>query len=159
MRFKKVITFVGIVIMVFSIGISADAAWYDFASQEGEPEVTDLAIGKYDLEDLPDILILQRNDLEGNVLEIKGRAEIDEGSIGAVMISFDGGKTWEKAEVDAAGSFIFNFTPEMEKEYTLFVKAVSTAGQASDYESDSFQFIVKRITAGEVCFLICLIII
>jgi len=138
-----------IVSLFVLFSMPAEASWYDFASEEGVPEISELRIGTRDLENLPDILTLSRDDLDGSKLIIRGRAEISEGKIGAVLVSLDGGENWEKASFDSGGAFIFEFVPDLDRDYKLAVKAVATTGKSSDYESDTFPVIVKSERASE----------
>ena len=103
-----------------------------------------LGVGKVDLEILPGMLAVSVDDLEGNKLVIRGRAEISGGKIGAVLISLDGGDTWKKANLDPNGAFNFEFRPDFGREYDLRVKAVATTGKSSGYENDAFPFMIER---------------
>ncbi len=125
------------------------AAWYDFASQKGVPEISELSFGKVELTYLPDIYQLGSDKLEGNALVIRGLAEISEGRIGVVMVSVDGGKKWDKAQLDSSGAFNYEFTPQFEREYDFRIKAIATTGKGSDPNAGAFLFIVTRINNTE----------
>ncbi|MBF0252660.1 MAG: hypothetical protein HQL29_02490 [Candidatus Omnitrophica bacterium] len=137
-------TFIAIIFVASVSCLCADAAWYNFASQEGVPEINELRVGPVSLESLPDLLVLSADDLEGGKLVFRGKADIYEGTIGAVFISFDGGENWEKVNFSNDGSFNYEFTPVTAQEYKVCIKAVATTGKTSDYESDIFPIMVSN---------------
>jgi hypothetical protein len=129
-------------LMVIGISDLSFGAWYDFGKQKGVPEINELRMGRIELESLPDLLSMTTDDLDGGVMIIRGLAEISEGKIGAVQVSFDGGTSWEKANLDANGLFNFEFRPDLDREYLFVIKAIATTGKSSEPEDATFPFII-----------------
>lgn len=90
---------------------------------------------------------------QGSVV-IRGRAEIGKGSIGAVELTLDAGKTWVKAELGDRGLFTYELKPEMQREYQFAVRALTTTGAATDAEEHSFKLVFSSESTGVPTFAI-----
>jgi len=121
----------------------AEAAWYDFARNENAPEIAQLQVAGREMEDLVELMVLYPDELKGGKLTVRGKAETTRGTIGAVLVSVDGGVNFEKAKVERSGAFIFEAAPVLEREYEFQVRALDTTGRSSDPKSGAFKFVVR----------------
>ncbi len=140
---KKALIICGFLIGLFCTS-QVMAAWFDFASQDGVPDIAELRIGNIEMESLPELLTVHKDELEAGSIIFRGLAEISQGKIGIVQLSFDGGNKWQNAEVGSSGLFNYEFKPQIGKEYQFRIKAIATTGKASDPEFGGFPFIVKQ---------------
>lgn len=126
----------------------AFAAWWEFGRNPSEPVVTELKFNKVDALRVEQKMLLGLDELErGGVLIVRGRAEIGKGTIGAVELTLDGGKTWFKAALDERGFFTHEFKPEPQREYGFAVRALTVTGASSDAEAHAFLLSVSNETA------------
>lgn len=126
------------------------AAWWEFGRAEGEPAITELKLNRVDVFRAEDLVVLSREDLDaGDMLTLRGRAEVGRGLIGLVEVSLDGGDTWKKATLGERGRFAFEFRPELEREYAFRIRAITTVGQKSDVEDHSFYLKVSAANVQE----------
>jgi len=124
------------------------AAWWEFGRNPGEPVVTELKFNKVDALRIEQKMQLGADELErGGVLIVRGRAEIGKGTIGAVELTLDGGKTWFKAALDERGFFTHEFKPEPQRDYGFAVRALTVTGASSDAEAHAFVLSVSSETA------------
>ncbi len=123
----------------------AQAAWWEFGRSDGEPVITDIKFNQIDVTRAEDTVVLTREDLQGGVLTLRGRAEVRKGLIGLVEVSLDGGQKWSRATVDERGAFTTDLRLDMERDYDFKVRAMSTTGQKTDEEDHSFRL---KITAN-----------
>ena len=128
----------------------AFAAWWEFGRNPSEPVVTELKFNKVDALRIEQKMLLGLDELErGGVLIVRGRAEIGKGTIGAVELTLDGGKTWFKAALDERGFFTHEFKPEPMRDYGFAVRALTVTGASSDAEAHAFVLTVSNETAVE----------
>jgi hypothetical protein len=120
----------------------AEAAWYDFARNESAPEIAELSVAGRQMEDLVELLAMFPDELKGGKVILRGRAATTRGSIGAVLVSVDGGANFEKAKLEKSGAFFFDFSPAPEREYELHIRAVDTTGRSSDPKAGAFKLAV-----------------
>ncbi|MBI5209625.1 MAG: hypothetical protein HY927_06575 [Elusimicrobia bacterium] len=121
----------------------AEAAWYDFARNESAPEIAELSVAGRQMEDLVELLALFPDELKGGKIVLRGRAATTRGSMGAVLVSVDGGANFEKAKLERSGAFFFDFSPTPEREHELQIRAVDTTGRSSDPKAGSFKLVVR----------------
>ncbi|MCF6289555.1 MAG: hypothetical protein L3J03_00910 [Desulfobacterales bacterium] len=131
--------YMGVMLLTATPG---EAKWWDFGRQDNTPEFTSIRFNSVSVENVDERITLAREDLVSGELIIRGQAELGQGVIGKVEISLDGGETWQKAVLGDRGMFTLEFKPELEREYDFRIKALSTAGKASDLEDHSFTFLV-----------------
>lgn len=127
----------------------AQAAWWEFGRNDNDPVITELKFNKVDALRAEDRLIIGRDELEADRITVRGRAEIGKGSIGAVELTLDGGKTWVKAVLGDRGIFTYAFAPEIQREYQFAVRALTTTGAASNAEEHAFKLTVSPETAAD----------
>jgi len=125
------------------------AAWYDFARNDSAPEIASLDVAGRQMEDLVEVLEVFPEELKGGKLVIRGKAETSRGKIGAVLVSVDGGKNFEKTKVSRGGVFIYSFSPVIDREYGFQVRALDTTGRSSDPKAGAFGIVVKPDTAKQ----------
>jgi hypothetical protein len=118
-------------------------------AEEGVPKITDLMIDGVEADLMTEVTRLNADDLDDRSIVISGRAEVPEGELESVFVSFDGGSSWNEVVVDPLGKFSVRFQPALDRIYEWSVKAVSTTGKVSDTADDVYVFIVKSITGEE----------
>ncbi|MBI5595136.1 MAG: hypothetical protein HY928_03500 [Elusimicrobia bacterium] len=120
----------------------ARSAWYDFAKNDSAPEVVELQVAGRQMENLVDVLEMFPDELKGGKLVVRGKASTTRGSIGAVLVSVDGGANFTKAQLERSGAFYFDFSPTIEREHEFQIRAVDTTGRASDPKAGGFKILV-----------------
>ncbi|MBU2487886.1 MAG: hypothetical protein KKA60_00690 [Proteobacteria bacterium] len=128
---------------------NASAAWWKFGKSDDLPDISDLKFNQVNVNDVEDHLTLGKDDLDQGRVVLRGRATLDQGKVGKVEVSLDGGKTWKKALLGDRGIFSFEFTPVLERPYAFVVRALSTTGKSSDVEDHTFDFTVSSRTNTE----------
>lgn len=129
---------------------SAAAQWWRFGTDAAEPVFTELLFNQVQALDAERVLELDRDDLDGNRLIVRGRVEIGEGRIGRVEASLDAGSSWVEIPFNERGLFAFEFTPEFERSYPFRIRALSTTGVSSNELDHVFDLIVARSSAQEM---------
>lgn len=128
---------------------SAQAAWWEFGRAENEPVITELKFNKVDAFRVEDRLTIGKDELEQGAVVIRGRAEIGKGTIGAVELTLDAGKTWTKAVLGDRGMFTFELKPELQQEYQFSVRALTTTGAMTDAEEHAFKLVFSSESAAD----------
>lgn len=123
--------------------VPARASWYDFAKNDAAPEIVELQVAGRQLENLVEVLAMFPDELKAGKLIVRGKASTTRGSIGAVLVSVDGGANFTKAKLERSGAFFFEFTPIVEREHEFQIRAVDTAGRASDPKAGGFKILVS----------------
>jgi hypothetical protein len=144
-RILRTVCMVWVFIAVSLLAVPAQAAWWEFGRSDGEPVITDLKFNQIDVTRAEDTVVLTREDLQGGVLTLRGRAEVRRGLIGLVEYSMDGGQKWIRSTVDERGAFTTDLRLDMERDYDFKVRAMSTTGQKTDEENHSFRL---KVTAA-----------
>ena len=72
------------------VAMQAPAAWWEFGRQDDEPVITDMKLNSVDAARLVDHLVLNRDDLVGGAITVRGRADVRTGRIGIVEYTLDG---------------------------------------------------------------------
>lgn len=121
---------------------TAQAAWWEFGRSAGEPYFSMLRFNNVDAEQRDDMLVLTRDDLIAGNVVIRGRAEVGRGEVGLVEISLDGGKTRANATLGERGMFVYEFAPQLDRQYTFQIRAISTTGVSTGAEEHDFKLLV-----------------
>ena len=103
-RILRTVCMVWVFIAVSLLAVPAQAAWWEFGRSDGEPVITDLKFNQIDVTRAEDTVVLTREDLQGGVLTLRGRAEVRRGLIGLVEYSMDGGQKWIRSTVGERGA-------------------------------------------------------
>jgi len=135
MKRISIIMFILISIVVGLAGTS-QAKWWIFGKSAGGIRIHYLYLNKVSFDNSvdPDITFFKGNLIDGS-LNIKGKASVSKGQIGSVQVTLDNKKTWQKAKLSQNGSFLFAFTPEIDKPYEILVKIIDTTGQTNDVDA------------------------
>lgn len=134
--------------LYFLLPLSAEAAWWEFGRSDGEPFISSLRFNNVDAEQRDDLLVLTRDDLVGGLVNIRGKAEARRGDVGLVEISLDGGKNWASAALGERGLFSYEFRPQLDREYPLQIRAISTSGVSTGPEEHDFKLLVTSADGG-----------
>jgi hypothetical protein len=98
----------------------------------GNPAVFDICIQGKNLNQIGSILRLTEKDLEEGRIIITGKAQTDLGSIEAVEVTLNEGKTFSTA--DGTDNWEFTFTPQDGKEYEVAARARDTTKSVSYFD-------------------------
>lgn len=128
--------------------LNAGAAWWEFGRSDGEPSISSLRFNNVDAEQRDDLLVLTRDDLVGGLVNVRGKAEVRRGDIGLVEISLDSGKNWASATLGERGLFSYEFRPQLDREYTFQIRAISTTGTSTGPEEHDFKLLVTSADGG-----------
>lgn len=135
--------------MALLVVFPAQSAWWEFGRSDGEPVITDIKFNQVDVSRAEDTVVLTKEDLQGGVLTLRGRAEVRRGIIGLVEFSLDGGQKWSKATIDERGAFTAELRLDLERDYDFRLHAITTTGQKSDVEDHSFLLKVSAANPQE----------
>ena len=112
---------------------SLEAKWWIFGGSEDEVGFDYLYVGNLSFDDVDTKAVLLTSSLKDNSLHVRGKARVGSASrIGAIKVSLDGAKTWEKAKFEKNGGFDFSFEPDLEKSYDIYVKVIDTSGKSNE---------------------------
>ncbi len=128
--------------LLLCLPLSAQAAWWEFGRSAGEPFFSMLRFNNVDAEQRDDMLVLTRDDLIAGNVVIRGRAEVARGEVGLVEVSLDGGKTWANTTLGERGMFVYEFAPQLDRQYPFQIRAISTTGVSTGPEEHDFKLLV-----------------
>lgn len=111
---------------------SLEAKWWIFGGGQDEIGFDYLYVGNLSFDDVDTEAILLKDSLDEGSLHVRGKARAGNGQIGAIRISLDGSKTWEKTSFEKDGGFDFSFEPDLEKSYDIYVKVIDTSGKSNE---------------------------
>lgn len=132
---KKILAFIFVFVGLAGFAADSEAKWWIFGQSEDEVATRYLYLNDISYDELGDKVTLYRELLPNGQATLKGRGQAGRNKVGAVQISLDNGATWQKADLAADGSFIYNFTPRLGETYPLSVKILDTAGKSNDVEA------------------------
>ncbi len=132
---KKMLAFFFLFVGLAGFAADSEAKWWIFGQSEDEVATRYLYLNDISYDELGDKVTLYRELLPNGQATLKGRGQAGRNKVGAVQISLDNGATWQKADLAADGSFIYNFTPRLGETYQLSVKILDTAGKSNDLEA------------------------
>jgi len=78
--------------------------------------------------------VLLKESLDKGYLHIRGKARTGQNPVGAITVSLDGAKTWQKAKFEKDGGFDFSFEPDFTQTYDIYAKVIDTAGKSNEIE-------------------------
>lgn len=142
---KHIIIFM--IMLIFLTSINAEAFWWLFGKSVDEVQLTYLYINKLSYDQSEDNITLFRDYLEDGLITIRGRAVINKGQIGSVMVSLDGKETWNSAEISDDGAFQYSFKPETGRTYEMYIEVMETAGRTNDVDQT-----YKAVTVSELSY-------
>lgn len=124
-------TFILIMLLVTTLFVAnkAEAKWWIFGQGNDEVNINYLYLNKTSYDESGKNVILYKDSLTNGNINITGKATVKTGKIGAVYVSVDNKETWVKAKLNDNGTFQYNFAPELEKTYELYIKVIDTAGR------------------------------
>lgn len=136
-------------VMVFAILSvqKAEAKWWIFGKSESEVSIDYIYFNKASCSEMNGKAVFFEQMLPNGMLTINGKAKASKGKIGSVMISLDGQETWEKAALSSNGTFEYKFTPQKDKNYVFYLKAIDTAGKTNTIEDTRLEF---TLSTGDV---------
>ena len=138
-------TFVLLIVVSMMFASNAHAKWWIFGQSEGTAEFRYLYLNGISYDEMGPKATLYRDALPGGLITIKGRATTPNNQIGAIQVSIDGKAKWDKARMSDDGSFEYVFTPELGKEYKVYIKAIDTTGKTNDIEKTRKEIIVSAL--------------
>ncbi len=124
--------------------VNAEAFWWLFAKNENQVNMSYLFINDISYDESGQDITLYRDFLEDGLIDIRGRAVINKGQIGSVLISVDGKKNWENAKLSDDGAFQYYFKPEIGRTYEIYIEAMETGGRTNDADET-----LKTVTVSD----------
>lgn len=110
------------------------AKWWIFGGGEEEVGFDYLHINALSFDDVNKEAVLLKESLDKGYLHVRGKARTGKNPVGAITVSLDGAKTWQKAKFEKDGGFDFSFQPDLSQTYDIYVKVIDTAGKANELE-------------------------
>lgn len=138
---KKII----FIFILFFITVFASAKWWIFGQNENEITINYLYINGVPYEEIKDLISFSKGTLTNGLIYIKGKAKSKAGQIGMVEISIDDQLTWQKAELESSGAFVYSFQPVIDKVYNVFIKITDTTGKTNNLDDKKFMLKVVNI--------------
>ncbi len=132
MRGFKLMTLLCLLVLMAG---TAEAKWWIFGSSAAEVSTRYIYINDLSYDELGQEVTLYTESLPQGEVVIRGRGHAGKNRIGAVQISLDGKQSWNKATIASDGSFVYRFTPDVDRTYELFVKVLDTTGKSNDVEA------------------------
>jgi hypothetical protein len=138
---KKAIILVILGFLCFIFSQNAQAKWWIFGQGGEEININYIYINKNSYDESGEKLTLSKETLQNGIVKISGKASTKRNKIGAVLVSKDNKQTWEKAGLTSNGVFEFNFIPQIDKEYDVYIKIIDTVGKSNNVD-DTYKKIV-----------------
>jgi hypothetical protein len=113
---------------------AADAKWWIFGKSEEPVSIEYLYINQIAFEQSDKQVFLFKEFLTSGMVDIRGRALVSNGAVGAVKVSLDDRKSWQDAKLSSGGSFEFKFKPEEGKTYDFYIQVIDTLGKTNNVE-------------------------
>lgn len=125
-----------IIILSLLLGFTnAQAKWWIFGGGEDEVGFDYLYANTLSFDDISSgVAMLPISSLDKGDLHVRGKARSGANQVGAITISLDGAKTWQKASFEKDGGFDFSFTPDTTQSYDIYVKVIDTTGKSNEIE-------------------------
>jgi hypothetical protein len=136
-----------ILILLLSFS-SVHAKWWIFGGGEEEVGFDYLYINSLSFDDISSgSAMLPINQLEKGALHVRGKARSGKNQIGAISVSLDGAKTWQKASFEKDGGFDFSFEPDTTQSYDIYVKVIDTTGKSNEIEDSHIKVSFTNLDA------------
>jgi len=110
------------------------AKWWIFGGGEEEVGFDYINLNALSFDDVNKEAVLLKESLDKGYLHVRGKAHTGQNPVGAITVSLDGAKTWQKAKFEKDGGFDFSFQPDLTQTYDIYVKVIDTAGKANEIE-------------------------
>ena len=129
--------------VLFLFFSTAHAQWWRFGADSDEPVFSDLLFNRVNALRVDRSLTLGKDELNNGRVQVRGRVEIQQGEIGNVEATLDGGQNWIEIPFNEQGLFAFEFQPQDEHVYRFRIRSFSTTGESSNEAVHSFDFKVS----------------
>lgn len=146
---KNFIIILLIMLMIFC-PLEAEAFWWLFGKNQDQVNISYLYINGISYDESGQEITLYQDLLEDGLINIQGRAVIRKGTIGSVLVSIDGKETWDSAELSDDGAFQYYFSPEIGREYEIYIEAMETAGRTNEVDETYKKVIVSESNYQQV---------
>ncbi|MBI5595832.1 MAG: hypothetical protein HY928_07055 [Elusimicrobia bacterium] len=123
---------------------AAQAGWWIFGQSGNEVSLSYLTINGVSFDETGPRITVYSNTLKDGQAVVKGRASVRKGKIGLVEVTADGGDSWLKATLSAAGDFEQRFPAESGKVYKVLVRVTDTSGKTNDWQSTAKELSVSE---------------
>jgi len=110
------------------------AKWWIFGGGEEEVGFDYINLNALSFDDVNKEAVLLKESLDKGYLHVRGKAHTGQNPVGAITVSLDGAKTWQKAKFEKDGGFDFSFEPDLSQTYDIYVKVIDTAGKSNEIE-------------------------
>lgn len=131
----RVLKCLSVFFILLMVAMPAQAKWWIFGQANEEVQTRFVLLNDINYDELGDKVTLYRDSLPQGMVKIVGKAGISRGKVGGIRLSFDDRQTWQDAKFSDDGGFEFQFTPEINKTYVVFLEIMDTAGKTNDIEA------------------------
>lgn len=128
----KLLTLIAFLFLVVSP--SLHAKWWIFGGGDEEVGFDYIHLNALSFDDVNKEAVLLKESLDKGYLHVRGKAHTGKNPVGAITVSLDGAKTWQKAKFEKDGGFDFSFEPNLAQMYDIYVKVIDTAGKANEID-------------------------
>lgn len=128
----KLLTLITLLLLI--LAPSLQAKWWIFGGGEEEVGFDYININALSFDDVNKEAVMLKGSLDKGYLHVRGKAHSGQNPIGAITVSLDGAKTWQKAKFEKDGGFDFTFEPDLAQTYDIYVKVIDTAGKSNEIE-------------------------
>jgi len=128
----KLLTLITVLLLI--LAPSLEAKWWIFGGGEEEVGFDYININALSFDDVNKEAVLLKESLDKGYLHVRGKAHSGQNPVGAITVSLDGAKTWQKAKFEKDGGFDFAFEPDLTQTYDIYVKVIDTAGKSNEIE-------------------------
>ncbi len=131
--------FFRIIVLTFFLAtfqiLEANAKWWIFGQSQEEVSIRYLYLNKVAFEESTTKIVFYHETLEDKMIHIRGKALVKRGKIADVHISVNDKKNWHKAALTQEGVFSYDFTPEINQTYILYIRITDARGKTNQVES------------------------
>jgi len=128
----KLLTLITFLLLILTP--SLHAKWWIFGGGEEDVGFDYININALSFDDVNKEAVLLKESLDKGYLHIRGKARTGQNPVGAITVSLDGAKTWQKAKFEKDGGFDFSFEPDFTQTYDIYAKVIDTAGKSNEIE-------------------------
>ncbi|MBI2362472.1 MAG: hypothetical protein HYV15_03705, partial [Elusimicrobia bacterium] len=123
---------------------AVQAGWWIFGQSGNEVSLSYLTLNGVSFDETGPRITVYSNTLKDGQAVVKGRASVRKGKIGLVEVTADGGDSWLKAALSAAGDFEQRFPAQAGQVYKVLVRVTDTSGKTNDWQSTAKELSVSE---------------
>lgn len=141
-------------LLILTLSTPSGAVWWLFGRQDMPPQVSNVYIGSARGIDIDEQLLITSDSLVDGKLVIRGTAYSQKSPIAKVLVSVNGGETWDTATIAKPGnrvSFIYEFEPKLGFEYEVAFQAFDLQDMESEiWDAGYYSVMVSGLSIDQV---------